>query len=430
MNFNKFKINKVLKKIKLNKLFYNNKFVALFSVASSIIIWVVMSFSDTQSTPITINDIPVNIALSDAAIEDGLQIFKGKDISASVEISGSRFVVGQVTKNDIQVFTPQSASTITSPGNYTLELSAKKIERVGAFQNYEIVSDVKPSVVTVMVDRYREAEFTIEPEINFTPKSNFYVGATNLSEQKIILSGPESEISKVKKVKVSANLPGKTDSTISLKLPIDLYDAYDKKIMSETISTSIKEVEVNIPILAKKEVSVIANFENVPYNLDLSKSLVNVSPAKLEIAGPEDTIKNLKTINLDKINLNDVSLQNSNFELPINLPQNCKSLTGVYTAKINFDLSQFKEKNITINKISFKNVPIGKKASVYDNTINVKIIAPANEINNIKSSDITAEIDFYEKTDVTTSMQMPVKFSIHNFKCWVCGEHFVNVRLD
>ncbi|MDO4503652.1 MAG: CdaR family protein, partial [Clostridia bacterium] len=414
----------------LNKLFYNNKFVALFSVASSIIIWVVMSFSDTQSTPITINDIPVNIALSDAAIEDGLQIFKGKDISASVEISGSRFVVGQVTKNDIQVFTPQSASTITSPGNYTLELSAKKIERVGAFQNYEIVSDVKPSVVTVMVDRYREAEFTIEPEINFTPKSNFYVGATNLSEQKIILSGPESEISKVKKVKVSANLPGKTDSTISLKLPIDLYDAYDKKIMSETISTSIKEVEVNIPILAKKEVSVIANFENVPYNLDLSKSLVNVSPAKLEIAGPEDTIKNLKTINLDKINLNDVSLQNSNFELPINLPQNCKSLTGVYTAKINFDLSQFKEKNITINKISFKNVPIGKKASVYDNTINVKIIAPANEINNIKSSDITAEIDFYEKTDVTTSVQMPVKFSIHNFKCWVCGEHFVNVRLD
>ena len=430
MNVNKFKINKVLKKIKLNKLFYNNKFVALFSVVSSIIIWVVMSFSDTQSTPITINDIPVNIALSDAAVEDGLQIFKGKDISASVEISGSRFVVGQVTKNDIQVFTPQSASTITSPGNYTLELSAKKIERVGAFQNYEIVSDVKPSVVTVMVDRYREAEFTIEPEINFTPKSNFYVGATNLSEQKIILSGPESEISKVKKVKVSANLPGKTDSTISLKLPIDLYDAYDKKIMSETISTSIKEVEVNIPILAKKEVSVIANFENVPYNLDLSKSLVNVSPAKLEIAGPEDTIKNLKTINLDKINLNDVNLQNSSFELPINLPQNCKSLSGVYTAKVNFDLSQFKEKNITINKISFKNVPNGKKASIYDNTLNIKIIAPANEINNIKSSDITAEIDFYEKTDVTTSMQMPVKFSIHNFKCWVCGEHFVNVRLD
>ena len=430
MNFNKFKINKVLKKIKLNKLFYNNKFVALFSVISSIIIWVVMSFSDTQSTPITINDIPVNIALSDAAVEDGLQIFKGKDISASVEISGSRFVVGQVTKNDIQVFTPQSASTITSPGNYTLELSAKKIERVGAFQNYEIVSDVKPSVVTVMVDRYREAEFTIEPEINFTPKSNFYVGATNLSEQKIILSGPESEISKVKKVKVSANLPGKTDSTISLKLPIDLYDAYDKKIMSETISTSIKEVEVNIPILAKKEVSVIANFENVPYNLDLSKSLVNVSPAKLEIAGPEDTIKNLKTINLDKINLNDVNLQNSSFELPINLPQNCKSLSGVYTAKVNFDLSQFKEKNITINKISCKNVPNGKKASIYDNTLNLKIIAPANEINNIKSSDITAEIDFYEITDVTTSMQMPVKFSIHNFKCWVCGEHFVNVRLD
>ena len=161
MNFNKFKINKILKKIKLNKLFYNNKFVAFFSVISASIIWIVVSFNDTQSTPITIDDIPIKVSLSEGAIEDGLQVFRGNDMTASVEISGSRFVVGQITKSDIQVFTPQSASTITSPGNYTLELAAKKIERVGTFQNYEITSNIKPSVVTVMVDRYREAEFTI-----------------------------------------------------------------------------------------------------------------------------------------------------------------------------------------------------------------------------------------------------------------------------
>ena len=196
MNFNKFKINKVLKKIKLNKLFYNNKFVAFFSVISASIIWIVVSFNDTQSTPITIDDIPIKVSLSEGAIEDGLQVFRGNDMTASVEISGSRFVVGQITKSDIQVFTPQSASTITTPGNYTLELAAKKIERVGTLQNYEITSNIKPSVVTVMVDRYREAEFTIEPEINFTPKSDFYVGTTALSEQKVTLSGPESEISK------------------------------------------------------------------------------------------------------------------------------------------------------------------------------------------------------------------------------------------
>ena len=143
-------IREKIKKINLGRLFYNNKFVAAFSVVLSLIIWIIVYSSGTESVPVTISDIPVDIQLSNSAIQDGLKIFSSHDLKARVEIAGNRLVIGQVTKDNIQISASLAAGTIMSPGNYTLELSAKK---VGLLKDYEIVSDVKPSVVTDKVDR-------------------------------------------------------------------------------------------------------------------------------------------------------------------------------------------------------------------------------------------------------------------------------------
>lgn len=420
-----------MKKITLGKLFYNNKFVMVFSVIMSFIVWIVVSSSKSESVPVSISDIPVDINLSESAVQDGLKIFSGQDITARVDISGNRLVVGQVTKNDIQISAPQAASTIMSPGNYTLELSAKK---VGLLQDYQIVSAVKPSVVTVMVDRYREAEFNIEPEINFTPKSDYFVGNTILSSQKVKLSGPETEISKIKKVKVKADIPGEISSTATLKLPIIMYDAYDKPITSETISCSVDEVDASVPVLMKKKIDIIPQFDNIPTGINLNreyKDIVKLNPSTLEIAGPEETVKSLSSVKLDSINFRDIRLQNNNFNMPINLPQGCRSLNNEYSSTVSLNLSQFKEKNFNINQFSFKNVPAGKEASVYNGEINVTVLGPSNKLNSLKASDLSAEIVFNQDKEISNSMEMPVKITIKNHNSlWVYGTYYVNVNLE
>ena len=420
-----------MKSINWGKLFYNNKFVAVFSVLSSLIIWIVVSSSSTESNPVTISDIPINVPLSESAVQDGLKIFSGHDLKARVEIAGNRLVVGQVTKDNIQISASQSAATIMSPGNYTLELSAKK---VGLLKDYEIVSDVKPSVITVMVDRYRESEFTIEPEINFNPKQGYFVGNTVLSSQKVILSGPETEISKIKKVKILSNVPGEISSPITLRLPIVMYDAYDKQILSETISASVDEVEASIPVLMKKEIEILPDFSNLPVGIDIKKEykdFAKVNPLKLEIAGPEEIVSVLKNVKLDAIDFNKVNFQNFKFVLPINLPQGCRSLNNVYTAEVNLNLSQFRERIFSINQFSFKNLPEGKKANVYNKSINILVLGPISEINSIKQSDIVAEIDFEGKNDFLSSMEMPVKLYIKNSdKSWIYGQYYVNVNVE
>ena len=420
-----------IKKITLGKLFYNNKFVMVFSVIMSFIVWIVVSSSKSESVPVSISDIPVDINLSESAVQDGLKIFSGQDVTARVDISGNRLVVGQVTKNDIQISAPQAASTIMSPGNYTLELSAKK---VGLLQDYQIVSAVKPSVVTVMVDGYREAEFNIEPEINFTPKSDYFVGNTILSSQKVKLSGPETEISKIKKVKVKADIPGEISSTATLKLPIIMYDAYDKPITSETISCSVDEVDASVPVLMKKKIEIIPQFDNVPAGINLNKEykdIVKLSPSTLEIAGPEDIVKSLNSVKLDPINFRDISLQSNSFNMPINLPQGCRSLNNEYSSEVSLNLFQFKEKSFNINQFSFRNVPTGKQASVYNGEINITVLGPSNKLNSLKTSDISEEVVFSEDKEISNSMEMPVKITIKNHNSlWVYGTYYVNVNLE
>ena len=89
---------KKIKKITLGKLFYNNKFVMVFSVIMSFIVWIVVSSSKSESAPVSISDIPVDINLSESAVQDGLKIFSGQHVTAPVDISVNRLVVGQVTK--------------------------------------------------------------------------------------------------------------------------------------------------------------------------------------------------------------------------------------------------------------------------------------------------------------------------------------------
>ena len=427
--FWKRQFNKI-RNIRVGKLFHNNRFAAIFAVLASFITWIVVSSNDSDIVPVTISDIPVDIQLSESAKQDGLRIFSGHNITARVEITGNRIIVGQVTKDDIQVTAPQAASTIMSPGNYTLELSAKK---VGVLQDYNIVSSVKPSVITVMADRYREAEFDIEPNIDFTAKSGYFVGNTVLSSPKVTLSGPETEISKIKKVEVKSSVPGEISSTVTLKLPLVMYDAYGQPISSETIKSSIDEVEATIPILMQKEVEISPNFSNIPANIDFKsgayKDMVRVTPSKIVVAGPDYIVSDLKKIELDDIDFTGISAEKNKFTLPINLPQNCRSLNNIYSADVNINTSGFREKNLQIKDFVFLNLPQGKSAQVYNGEINVTVLAPSGKINLIKPSDIAASIDCGGLESVGSS-ELPVELKMVNHgDAWIYGKYYVNVNV-
>ena len=174
-------------------------------------------------------------------------------------------------------------------------------------------------------------------------------------------------------------------------------------------------------------------FSNLPKGIDLSreyKDLIKINPSKLEIAGPESVVSNIKSLDLEPIEFTSLNMKNSKFTLPISLPQGCRSLNNVYSAEMEVNMSLFKERNITVSRFSFLNSPTDKRVNVYNGSINVNLIGSSKSINNLKSSDITAQIDFDGKDGNLSSMEMPVKLIIEGFQdVWTSGKYFVNVSL-
>ena len=416
-----------LSKININVIFYNNKLIFLFSLLVSFAIWIGINASGTDSAPVTIHDIPININLSESAVQDGLRVFSGNNITAKVNISGNRLIVGQVTKDDISVIA-QQASTITSPGSYTLELVAKK---AGLLSDYEFVSNVEPAFIPVMVDRYREVEFTIDPEIEFSANPEYFLGATVLSSSKTVLSGPESEISKVKRIAVKGKIEQELESTYTAKFPLVMYDAYGEQIISETLSSTVKNVEITIPVLTRKTFEVHPNFINVPDGLDLSSGMVAVTPASLEIAGPKEQIDGIDKIELEPINFHNIDIHHNKFNLPIVLPSGCKSLNNIYSVEVSIDVSGFKEKIFWIDQISFINIPEGKSVKLYTDGIEAKILAASHKIKYLNAANISAQVDLLGKGDLTGSMEIPATIIIKNHSgVWAFGEYLVNIEIS
>ena len=90
----------------------------------------------------------------------------------------------------------------------------------------------------------------------------------------------------------------------------------------------------------------------------------------------------------------------------------------------------FKEKIVNINRFSFLNAPSNKKVNVYNNNLNVKIIGPQKSLNNLKSSDIVAQIDLQNKNENINSMEVPIKLKIENYNdLWTNEDYFVNINL-
>ncbi len=76
----------------------STNFLFIVSIVISLVIWIYMSISTGNDTSLTISDIPVQVELSEDAVNNGLQVFSGSDYKASLTVTGNRdrcgFVAG------------------------------------------------------------------------------------------------------------------------------------------------------------------------------------------------------------------------------------------------------------------------------------------------------------------------------------------------
>ena len=332
-----------MKKLSLTQRILQNNYVLLIiAVVISLGIWIYMSMNSSSDTTVTINDVPIQIEISDTAKDLGLQVFLNNDAKANVTVSGMRTMLGQITEADLVV--TAAANSISTTGNHTLPVSATKANPSSNFQ----ITSCTPSSIDVVVDYLKESEFDIQEDISYTVKNGYY-GSVSLAFKKVTISGPQTEILKIKKVVAKAEVNGELTENKDIKADIVLYDESGNVLPKELLNLSSNTVDVSIEVSPEKTVKLNPVFKNKPTGLNLTSDMIQIKPSEIMIAGPQAALDNINTVNLEAIDFS--KLNNTKVELKdlgIDVPKSCKNITDTSSAVVTLDLRGMTSKQFDV----------------------------------------------------------------------------------
>ena len=250
------------KKISFKNLIYDNRFVLALSIIAAVIIWIVVAIQASPEDDRIIKDVPVKIEISNNVSNLGLQMFGNTDFTVEVKVHGKRYEVAEsvLTKDDISVVAKTNYVDSTGSQTLKLEVTAKDPSKA----NYEIVSLSQDSI-NVYFDYYKEGEYTLQPDVVYDGASyvtNGLIAETPvLSANTVKLSGPVTEMAKIKKVVARVTLNKKISATTTLDAEIIPLSEYGGKLQYITVNDGLADITMTLPIYQRAELPTTVTFK-------------------------------------------------------------------------------------------------------------------------------------------------------------------------
>ncbi len=419
-----------MKKIKgrfsIGKLFYNDKFVMIFSILLAFALWIAVATNSQETVIYTVSDIPINLP----ELSNDLEFFTDESITAEVKISGNALIVATVTNDDIYV-TASDVSEITEPGTYSISLVPKKS---GVKTDYVFESSVSPSKIDVYVDRYAEREFTITDAITVeSVDDSYYVSSTVLSSQTVKISGAESVINSIAQVSAEYVVTETLSSSTTLSVPLVFYDSDGNVISSEYISADITTVDATIPVLKTKTVSIEPNIVNMPSSLEFDESRIILSTETIEIAGSDDVIDSIDSISTAEIDFSSINISDNTVTVALVIPSGCRNLNQIEEIEVTFDMTDMTSTSIMVTSFIVINESSDREVTVSTSSVKVTLIGTEEQIDSIASENLTGVINMESlSSSFTGSTEMPITISINSkfSSCWVYGSYNVDITVS
>lgn len=424
------------KKQRISDLFYDNRFLLVFSVLFALIAWLIVAteFAETQNT---ISNVPVQINYSNVNNNlGGLQPFLDKDYTVDVTISGKRYIVeSDEIKDDILVVA--DTSLVNSVGDFPLTLS---VTSRSVRPEYEFVS-ISPQVTEkITFDYPREEEFKIEPEVTFVNdavRKGYHLGEITVSDVSTVkVNGPETAVKKVVGVVARAEHNGDLRQSTSIKATLVAVDKNNDAVQGVSINRNSLSVNIKIPVYSVQTLPISCSFSNIPseyignipfeYTVTPSTAIFGIfdeesEKESIELASKID-FKNLKTgENIFKVEVNPnefsggILLDDSitEFNIVVNVPD--------YSSKTFKPLPQ---------NIRNENLPNGISAEFAEfQFAELTVIGPSDKLSVLNNENIVLIADFggYDEIESDT-LVVPVRVS--DGYCWSFGDYYAVYKIS
>ncbi|MBQ9278998.1 MAG: hypothetical protein IJ224_10240 [Lachnospiraceae bacterium] len=406
----------------MKKLLFNNIGYKLLAIILAVLLWLVVVNITDYTVTVKIEDIPVEQLNSDA-LEELDQIYDVvKGDTVDIYVKGRRSVVSNLNAKNFYAYADLSQMSITNSVQINVVARNKNIED-------EIDIEYVDNIMQLSLEDKVTEQFPVKVKTDGEPANNYAVGESFATPNIITIEGPKSAVEKITDVVVEVSINGARES-ITATGTILLLDAYGEQIKNDKIVLSQTEADVNVNIYPIKTIDVIVNIKGTPAD-GYGISEIVYQPQSVDIAGDEDVIKNVESIEI-----NDISVSGLDESLQTTVNLNEYIPDGVVVAQSNPEIAITVDiEKLTSKKINISSTDItftGKKSNYdYDIETTDNIIVEVSGLENIISElDVDAISPKVDCSDLTIGSHiMEIEFKeIDGVKYSVTGVVTVTVQ--
>ena len=386
----------------------NKVLQVIASILVAVAIWVYVDVEKAPERTKTIRDIPVEFSGESTTLADkNLMLLSGYDTTVDLTIKGTKRELVKINKDNVRLVA--STSSIDSVGVHTLRWDV--VYPDGVQSSALSVDWASKYKVTVTVGELYTKEVPVNCVVTGTVADGYFTGETVLDPTTLVLRGQRDDLLNVAYAKLTVDISDATRSVIQTE-SVQLYDNDDNPVDNSNIRTNASLIQAKVPVLTTKEVSLAVELSGVPGSAGQSIK-TTITPSSVRLIGEADVLENIDEIVLATLYIEDLDIWQQNSYV-VTAPDGTWLANSNEVATVEITMEGIEEKTVTVDTLSYTNVPSGLYAEVMD-TLDVRLWGLSEELAELKADAITATVDLSSVTE-TGSCRVPVTVTVSGYR--------------
>lgn len=398
-------MKKMLTKLKMS--LTNNIGLKFLAVLIALVLWLaIVNVNDPEKT-ITVSNIPISVT-NESAITSRDMVYNVKSEQyLNITVSGKRSIVSNLSAEDFRA--TASLKELSKVNSIPVDVTTKNAS-LG-----RKITIVKQSAQTILVDveNVEEKDFT-DLVVEYTGKvaDGYVAGLSSMSTDEVTVKAPTSIIDKIKKVAVRCSLDG-TNTNISKKCPVILYDKNDKEIKSDEIELSDKKIRVNVNVLRAKQVPISTiNKDELGKPADgYVVDDVILSSDSITVYGSEESLDSIESLDIqDDIDVSDAKGDvTQNIDVTGKLPKGL-SVSGESTITVKVLIKKLITRTFEYDasEVSLNDLSSDLDVQLVTKKVKVTLQGEEEVISQLTKDDMAISADLGKVKEGTTTVHVDV----------------------
>lgn len=375
----------------------------LLSVAVAFGLWLYVITVVSPESEKTYYEIPVVLQNKNILTERGLMIVSD-DPKVTLALKSDRTILNDLNESNINVII--NLANIEKPGTHSLTYD---ISYPGNIPDnaISVQSSSTDLIVLKVENRIRKTIPVVIDYGDTTVPEGYMADKTNAQyATSIEIIGPESVMEQITQAVIKVNLKDRTKSFYEEEFQYTLCDAEGKPVDAEKVTTNTENIKLSLDIERVKEIAL--NLE-VIYGggATTETATVTVDPTTIQISGSDTLLENLNSLTIGTVDLREI-LEDTTLTFPIALPDGVTNRTGVEQVSVDIKFAEMILKEFKVTTITPVNVPAGLNVQVITKSLKVTVRGPAELVNAMKETDLSATVDFSQTQAGTATVNAEI----------------------